>query len=67
MAAYAFKSLRVERLVATTEHDNPASIAVMRKIGMAVETNPEPTPRWFQVVGMLFNPALPRRLDTVSI
>jgi len=53
IAAFAFDTLRVARLVATTEHENAASIAVMRKIGMTIETNPEPTPHWFQVVGVL--------------
>jgi RimJ/RimL family protein N-acetyltransferase len=57
MAGFAFEALRVERVVATTERDNAASIGVMRKIGMVVESNPEPTPEWFQVVGVIFNPA----------
>ena len=60
LASFAFDRLRVERLVATTERGNPASVAVMRKLGMAVETNPDPEPQWFQVVGVLFNPALRR-------
>ena len=57
LARFAFAELGAERLVATTEHDNPASIAVMRRIGMAVERNPDPEPEWFQTVGVLFNPA----------
>ena len=57
MAAFAFDVLRVERVVATTEHDNAASIGVMRRLGMTVEANPDPEPAWFQTVGVLFNPA----------
>ena len=53
IAAFAFDTLRVARLVATTEHDNASSIAVMRRIGMIIETNPEPAPHWFQVIGVL--------------
>lgn len=61
LAAAAFGRLRVDRLVATTEHDNGASIAVMRKIGMTVERNPDPDPPWFQTVGVLFHPGAPPR------
>jgi RimJ/RimL family protein N-acetyltransferase len=57
LADFAFRELKAERLVATTEHDNAASIAVMRRIGMTVERNPEPEPAWFQTVGVLFNRA----------
>jgi RimJ/RimL family protein N-acetyltransferase len=59
LAAYAFDALRVDRLVATTEHANAASIAVMRRLGMTVETNPDAGPHWFQTVGVLANPAAP--------
>jgi ribosomal-protein-alanine N-acetyltransferase len=58
MAKFAFETQRVARLVATTEHENVASIGVMRKIGMSVEMNPQPTPEWFQAIGVLFNPAV---------
>lgn len=58
MATFAFETLRVARLVATTEHANVASIGVMRKIGMSIETNPEKTPEWFQTIGVMFNPAV---------
>jgi RimJ/RimL family protein N-acetyltransferase len=63
VARFAFDELHAERLVATTEHANAASIAVMRRIGMTVERNPDPEPAWFQTVGILFNPAAvtPRR------
>ena len=50
---YAFGQMRLHRLIATTEYDNLASQAVMRKLGMAVERNPFPDPPWLQVVGIL--------------
>jgi RimJ/RimL family protein N-acetyltransferase len=53
---YAFERLGLLRIVATTEHDNLASIAVMRRLGMVVERNPGDNPEWFQVVGILENP-----------
>jgi [ribosomal protein S5]-alanine N-acetyltransferase len=52
---FAFQQLRVKRLIATTEHDNAASIAVMRKLGMTIAQNPLPEPPWLQVVGILQN------------
>ncbi|MCA1593198.1 MAG: GNAT family N-acetyltransferase [Acidobacteria bacterium] len=52
---YAFAQMRLERIVATTTHDNAASIRVMEKLGMRVERNPYPDPPWFQVVGILDN------------
>ena len=56
LAGFAFDELTVDRLVATTEHSNAASIAVMRRLGMRVERNPLAEPAWFQTVGVLFNP-----------
>jgi RimJ/RimL family protein N-acetyltransferase len=50
---YAFGQMRLQRLIATTAYDNPASQAVMRKLGMAIERNPFPDPPWLQVVGIL--------------
>jgi ribosomal-protein-alanine N-acetyltransferase len=50
---YALNELRLHRIVATTTHDNTVSIAVMRKLGMRIERNPDPGPPWFQVVGIL--------------
>lgn len=50
---FAFRELGLGRLVAATEHDNAASIAVMRKLGMRIERNPFPEPPWLQVVGVL--------------
>ncbi len=59
MIDYAFNSMNIRRIVATTEFENEASQAVMRKLGMTVEHNPTPgEPFWFQVVGVLYNPAL---------
>ncbi len=56
MIAYAFEHLRVRRVVATTEHSNLASQAVMRKLGMTLVRNPLPDPPWLQIVGVLVNP-----------
>ncbi|HZC15961.1 MAG TPA: GNAT family N-acetyltransferase [Caulobacteraceae bacterium] len=50
---YMFDVRRLARVVATTEHDNHASIAVMRRLGMRVEANPWPDPFHFQTVGVL--------------
>ncbi len=55
---YAFTEMRLKRLIATTEHDNLASQAVMRKLGMRVEQNPFPDPPWLQTVGILENTAV---------
>jgi ribosomal-protein-alanine N-acetyltransferase len=52
---FAFRQLRVKRLIATTEQDNAASIGVMRKLGMTIAQNPFPNPPWLQVVGILLN------------
>jgi len=53
MIAYAFDELRLARIVATTEHDNLASQAVMRTVGMRLMRNPRAEPRWMQVVGVI--------------
>ena len=52
---HAFEVEKLKRLVATTEHDNFASQAVMTKLGMRLERNPYPEPPWLQVVGILEN------------
>ncbi len=52
---YAFQGLRLKRIVATTTYDNPASISVMKRLGMRIEQNPLADPPWFQVVGMIEN------------
>jgi RimJ/RimL family protein N-acetyltransferase len=53
MLAYAFDRLGMPRVVATTENDNLASQAVMRRIGMTVERNPYPDPPYFQSMGWI--------------
>lgn len=54
LADQLFARLRLARIVATTERENLASQAVMRRLGMRVEENPfAADPPWFQVVGVL--------------
>jgi RimJ/RimL family protein N-acetyltransferase len=53
---YAFKTLKLRRIVATTTYDNSGSMGVMRKLGMRVEKNPYSDPPWLQVVGILDSP-----------
>ena len=53
LATWALANLNLARLVSGTDRDNLASIGVMRRLGMRIETNPYPEPRWFQVVGVL--------------
>jgi ribosomal-protein-alanine N-acetyltransferase len=53
MIEYAFAELRLKRIIATTEYDNQASQAVMRKLSMRIEHNPLAEPPWLQVVGVL--------------
>lgn len=55
---HAFTQMGLSRIVATTEDANEASMAVMRRLGMTIERNPYPEPAWFEVVGVLFNPAV---------
>ena len=55
MIDYAFGTLKLERIVATTTYDNAGSIGVMRKVGMRIEKNPFPDPPRLQVVGILEN------------
>jgi len=50
---YAFGTLKLGRILAGTEYDNAASIAVMRRLGMRIERNPYPVPEWFQIHGVL--------------
>ncbi len=54
LVEYAFAGLRLWRLVATTEYNNHASQAVMRKLGMMLSRNPHPQPGWMQVVGVRY-------------
>ena len=53
MIDYAFREMQIGRILATTEYDNLASQAVMRKLGMDLHRNPQPDPPWLQVVGLL--------------
>jgi RimJ/RimL family protein N-acetyltransferase len=55
MIDYAFRELRLKRILAETNYDNLASMGVMRKLGMRIEKNPLPEPPWLQVVGILEN------------
>jgi RimJ/RimL family protein N-acetyltransferase len=55
---HGFGELNLARIVATTERDNLASIAVMRRLGMRVAENPLAEPVWFQVVGWLDAPGV---------
>ena len=52
LIAYAFAHINLKRIIATTTHDNAASIGVMQKAGMRIEANPLPVPPRFQVVGI---------------
>ena len=53
MVEYAFQSMGLRRVVATTTYDNAGSMGVMRKLGMQIERNPFPDPPWMQVVGFV--------------
>lgn len=55
MVDYAFQTLKLKRVVATTSYDNVGSMGVMVKLGMRLERNPYPQPPWLQVVGVLEN------------
>ena len=55
MTDYAFDTLKLKRIVATTTYDNDTSMGVMRKLGMRIERDPYSDPPWFQVVGILEN------------
>jgi ribosomal-protein-alanine N-acetyltransferase len=55
MVDYAFNQLQLKRIIATASYDNSASIGVMRKLGMRVESNPLKEPPWLQVVGVIEN------------
>ncbi len=61
---YAFTALNLQRIVATTEYANAASIGVMRKLGMSIKRNPRPEPPYMQIVGVLENRGGVRRGGT---
>jgi ribosomal-protein-alanine N-acetyltransferase len=48
---HSFQAMAVGRIVATTTHDNLASVAVMRRLGMAIDHYDQPHPG-LQVVGL---------------
>ena len=54
---YLFTHERLARIVANTEYDNLASQAVMKKLGMTLDRNPQADPPWLQIMGVLENPA----------
>lgn len=54
---YLFNNIHLVRVIATTEFDNLASQAVMRKLGMRLERNETGQPPWLQVAGVLENTA----------
>lgn len=53
LADYALHRLNLAYVIATTEHDNAASQAVMRKIGMRLERNETDAAPWLQLMGIL--------------
>ena len=53
---YIWQELKVWRVIATTESENKASIAVMEKIGMQILNNPQTEPPWLQIVGVIYHP-----------
>jgi RimJ/RimL family protein N-acetyltransferase len=57
VARYLFEGENLGRVIATTDDDNLASQAVMRKLGMVVERAASPRPPDILVVGVLENPA----------
>ena len=56
LLAYLFERLHLRQVVATTEHDNIASQATMRRLGMRLYVNRLGKPAWCQVVGKADNP-----------
>lgn len=56
LSDWMFVALGLQRIVAGTEYDNAASIAVMRRLGMRIERNPAAEPPWFQISGSLQAP-----------
>jgi RimJ/RimL family protein N-acetyltransferase len=50
---YLFTTYNLNRVVAQTDDDNLVSIAVMRRLGMIIDRNPQDDPPWLQVVGLL--------------
>jgi hypothetical protein len=57
-ARIAAAHLHADRVVATTEHSNTASIGMVRRLDMDVQKNPDEPPGWFQTVGVIFDASL---------
>ncbi len=55
LIAFAFGTLQLRRIVATTESSNLPSRRVMEHLGMRIEQAPPDAPPWFQIVGVLYN------------
>ena len=53
MIDYAFNTMHLVRIIATTDFDNIASQATMRKIGMTLHRNESGKSPWMEVVGVL--------------
>ena len=49
---YAFEHFNLKRIVANTDFDNLASLAVMNRLGMTIYRNETPQP-WFEILGVL--------------
>lgn len=56
LSAWMFEALELQRILAGTEYDNVASIAVMRRLGMRIVRNSSPEPPWLQITGVLDAP-----------
>jgi len=54
----AFTRFGLRRIIATTTYDNAASMRVMEKVGLRIDTNPAKDPPWLQVVGVMYHPEL---------
>jgi ribosomal-protein-alanine N-acetyltransferase len=55
VGAWALDKFGLERIIATTERDNSASIRVMERLGMRILHHGGP-PEWLQVVGVWEHP-----------
>jgi RimJ/RimL family protein N-acetyltransferase len=53
---FAFAAFSLKRIVASTDFDNTASQAVMRKLGMTLHRNDTGRPEWYEILGVLRNP-----------
>ena len=53
---HAFQTLRLKRILATTDYSNVASQRVMQKLGMKIARHPSPEPPSWGIVGILVRP-----------